>query len=58
MTTNLKSWREINPIVTGTEDAGKPNAKFRDREKIFHVNNVTTPTQRELIYFDATDHRT
>ena len=51
----LKIWKEINPIVRGTENAGRPDAKFRYREKPSHVNNLTTPTQRECVYFDATD---
>ena len=52
----LKSWKEINPIVSGTDNAGKQGAKFRAREKIFHANE-TTPTQRGCVYCDATDHK-
>ena len=52
----LKSWKEINPIVSGADNAGKQGAKFRDREKTFHANE-TTPTQRGCVYCDATDHR-
>ena len=52
----LISWKEINPIVSGPENARKQGAKFRDREKTFDANE-TTPTQRECIYCDATDHR-
>ena len=42
----LKSWKEINPIVSGTDNAGKHGAKFRDREKTFHANE-TTPLKDE-----------
>ena len=42
-----KSWKEINPIVSGTDNAGKQGPKFRYREK----------QQRECVYWDATDHR-
>ena len=52
----LISWKEINPIVSGPENARKQGAKFRDREKTFDANE-TTPTQRECIYCDANDHR-
>ncbi|XP_066028534.1 myosin-6-like [Pocillopora verrucosa] len=52
----LKSWKEINPIGSGADNAGKQGAKFRDREKTFHANE-TTPTQRGCVYCDATDHR-
>ena len=48
----LKSWKEINPIVSGTDNAGKQGAKFRDREKTFHANE-TTPTQRGFVFCDA-----
>ena len=42
--------------MSGTDNAGKQSAKFRDREKTFHVNE-TTPKQRGFVYCDATDHR-
>ena len=51
-----KSWKEINPIVSGTDNARKQGAKFRAREKTFHANE-TTPTQRGCVYCDATDHK-
>ena len=49
----LISWKEINPIVSGPENARKQGAKFRDREKKHltqtkqrqHKESVSTVTQ-------------
>ena len=48
----LKSWKEINAIVSGTDNACKQGPKFRDREKTLHANE-TTPTQRGCVYCDV-----
>lgn len=41
----LKSWKEINPIVSTMNNAGKQGAKFLDWEKTFHANEMM-PSQR------------
>ena len=40
---------QINPIVSGADNAGKQGAKFCDREKTFHAKE-TTPTQIGCVY--------
>ena len=42
----LKSWKEINPIVSGTDNAGKQGAKFRDREKNISCKRNNANTKR------------